>query len=115
MGDAFYKDPDGSYRSLGRMNHYRINDIDFSVLSVTAVVKEHCAGQFDIVIDMEYQRIYLVLWEGTVDLEQLNESMVKEFGRLEISAVKTLDPVTFSQDFKVDFDIIREIFRKDIK
>ena len=56
-----------------------------------------------------------MLWDGTVDLEQLNQSMVKEFGRLEISAVKSLDPVTFSQDFKVDFDIIRDIFRKDIK
>ena len=113
MGDVFSKNLDGSYCSLGRSNHYRINDIDFSILSVSAVAKQHCTGVFDVLVDQDYQRLYLVTWTGTVDLDQLNQAMLQEFGRLEINAVKALDPVKFNQDFKVDFDVIRDIFRKD--
>ena len=113
MGDVFSKNSDGSYCSLGRMNHYRINDIDFSISAVTAVVKPHCTGLFDVVVDQDYQKVYLVTWTGSVDVDQMNHSMLQEFGRLEISAVQALDPVKFNQDFKVDFDMIRDIFRKD--
>jgi hypothetical protein len=113
MGDVFYKNSNGSYCSLGRMNHYRVNDIDFSISAVTAVVKPHCTGLFDVVVDQDYQKVYLVTWTGSVDHDQLNHSMLQEFGQLAISAVKALDPVKFNQDFKVDFDLIRDIFRKD--
>jgi hypothetical protein len=113
MGDVFSKNSDNSYCSLGRMNHYRINDIDFSISAVTAVVKPHCTGLFDVVVDQDYQKVYLVTWTGSVDVDQMNYSMLQEFGRLEINAVKALDPVKFNQDFKVDFDVIRDIFRKD--
>jgi hypothetical protein len=68
---------------------------------------------FDVVVDQDYQKVYLVTWTGSVDVDQMNYSMLQEFGRLEINAVKALDPVKFNQDFKVDFDVIRDIFRKD--
>lgn len=113
LGDSFSLAPDNSFILEGRILHHRINEIDFSINAVVEVVSRAHTGQFDVIVDEDYQKLYLVSWDAPVDLPTINIEMVKKFGRVEFDSYKILSRIDFQNDFKIDFEFIREMFRKE--
>jgi acyl-coenzyme A synthetase/AMP-(fatty) acid ligase len=113
LGDSFSIRSDGGFKLEGRIVHHRINEIDFSINAVIKVVKRSHPGEFDVVVDEDYQQIYLVSWDGPINLSDVNKEMISEFGRVEFSSYKILNRADFQHDFKIDFEFIRELFRKE--
>jgi hypothetical protein len=112
MDDRFDGDINNGFYHHGRDNFYRIDHRDFSLHQLNAIVKNFVTGDFNITIDLPYQRIYLVLWEDAVltDFAQLNQELRESTG-VEISIWDQLNKIEYS-DFKLNHDKIRLHFRQ---
>lgn len=112
MGDEMSGDNESGYLHLGRNNFYRINEVDFSLKAVAEIVQRYTTSEFDICIDLPYQRLYLALWNSYVGKDVINQALATMFGpNLMFSFVEQLDKSKFNQGFKLDQDAIRSYFR----
>ena len=101
------------YFYYGRNNLLRINEIEFSLPEINDLVQENFNGDFDICIDMPYQKLYLAVWSGNPDTEKINQALKDKFLRLYFSSVKKLDKTSWAWDVKLDQEALRTEFRKD--
>lgn len=114
MDDRFSGDSKNGYYHQGRENFYRIDHTDFSLSQVNDIAKQFATGEFNITIDIPYQRIYLTVWSGTVLIDDLNSSLHNRIG-LAISSWDTLDPKEFNDEFKLNHDKLRHYYRQKEK
>ena len=111
LSDKIIGDNHNGYLHLGRNLFYHINDIDFTVDKLTEIVVKYCTGKFDVVPDMHYQKLYLVVWDGDVNFDEINQSMSDKYKELTFSNVARLNISEYNQEFKIDFESIRVKFR----
>ena len=111
MGDKIDGNDQIGYLHLGRDSFYRINDIDFSTEKLNAIVAEHCTGKFDVLIDLPYQKLYVVVWDGDINFDSINQSMTNEYTDLKFDNVAKLNITDYNKSFKIDFEVIKIKFR----
>lgn len=78
-GDKFYINNDGKYIHQGRLNLYTINNEIIDINQLSDVISSHYKGLFDLVVDKNFQMIYLRS-DSSVNLLELNELIKLELG-----------------------------------
>lgn len=116
MGDILSGDLETGFYHHGRNNFYRINEIDFSLSDLNDVVQQSVKGNFDICVDLPYQRLYLATWDSVADISTVNRHTNLRFGpNLSFSATEQLDKNIFHSEFKLDQDALRNYFRSKLQ
>jgi len=110
MADDLSGDSDTGYYHLGRSNFYRINEVEFKIFEVTNAINKIFNGKYDVIIDLEYQKLYMAVWEGTVDIESINSALSHSVG-VPISDLANLDEKEYNTQFKLNTSEMREFFR----
>ena len=110
LSDDIEGDVENGFYHLGRSNFYRINDVEFKVIQITNIIQEYFSGKFNLVVDIEYQKLYLILWEGSIDFTNLNQQLTKTLG-IAISDYALLNPAIYDNEFKLNQEKMREYFR----
>lgn len=101
------------YFFLGRDNLLRINEIEFNLSEISDIVGQNFKGDFDVSVDMKYQKLYLAVWSGDPDVNKINQACKDKYDRLYFFGVKKLDKPLFTSGIKLDQDALRCEFRKD--
>jgi acyl-coenzyme A synthetase/AMP-(fatty) acid ligase len=109
IDDDFEGKTANGFYHLGRNNFYRINEDGFTIPQLQEIVSKF-ATDFDIVVDMPKQQLYLVIWSGTVNIAELNYAMLAQFEHLIFNKVDFLTKKDF-QDFKIEHDMLRTHFQ----
>ena len=101
------------YFYYGRNNLLRINEVEFLLSEVLDLIQENFNGDFDLCVDMMYQKLYLAVWAGDPDVGKINQALKDKFLRLSISSVKKLKRSDWTGEIKIDQEALRAEFRKD--
>ena len=113
MGDMLIGDNVNGYVHQGRANFFRINEVDFTVSELTELLKPFVTGEFTVVPDLTFQKLYLVLWNQTIaDVDSINIAMENKYGLLKFNGIDNLPSAEYNQSFKLDYDLLRAHFRK---
>ena len=110
LDEGFEFKSNGDVLHMGRDNFYRIDHKDFSLKDLDSITQNHVNGDYTITIDIPYQRLYLVVWSGSVDFDLLNNK-VNEIIGLKFEAWAELNSEEYNNEFKLDQDKIRNYFR----
>lgn len=114
LDDRFKGSVEMGFYHLGRENFYRIDHIEFKLADVINIVKEEFNGDFDICIDTHYQNLYLAIWNGEINFEELNNAMVNKL-EIKFKDFNYLDKNNYSTGFKLDQSSLRTYFREKNK
>jgi len=114
LDDKFEGSVETGFYHLGRDNFYRIDHVEFKLANVIETVKEVFDGEFDICMDPHYQNLYLIVWQGKIDFDDVNSNM---YNKLEIKFTDFdyLQKDTYSNGFKLDQPALRNYFREKNK
>ena len=110
LDEGFKFRSNGDVLHMGRDNFYRIDHKDFSFKDLDNITQNHVNGKYTITVDIPYQRLYLVVWSGSVDFDLLNNEVNEVIG-LKFEAWAELDSEEYNNEFKLDQDKIRNYFR----
>lgn len=110
LEEGFEFRSNGDVLHMGRDNFYRIDHKDFSLKDLDNITQNHVNGNYTITVDIPYQRLYLVVWSGSVDFDSLNAEVNEVIG-LKFEAWAELDSEEYNNEFKLDQDKIRNYFR----
>ena len=108
------------WQFLGRTNNYKINDTYVTESQLSNIVKKYIKNEFAVVIDDEYQAIYLAVYDQPIDgstIEQINMDIHKNIGaNISITKYSQVDrDVVVGAKFRSDLFMLRGFFRKEIK
>jgi acyl-CoA synthetase (AMP-forming)/AMP-acid ligase II len=110
MADDLTGDLESGYYHLGRSNFYRINEVEFKIFEVTDAINKIFNGKYDVIVDLEYQKLYMAVWEGSADIEFINTALLNSV-RVPISDLANLDEKEYNTQFKLNTSDMREFFR----
>ena len=104
----------GDYYFRGRANRFRINEEWIEQRELESKVLELFGGGANIVIDSEYEKIYLAIWEDLPDAENSLIAYFKsKFQNVFINYVlRNHNKENFFNSRKLDLNKIREYCRK---
>jgi hypothetical protein len=108
------------WQFLGRTSNFKINDTYVTEAQLSDIVKKYIKNEFAVVIDTEYQDIYLAVYDQSIDsttIEQINMDIQKNIGaNLSITKYsEVLRDVVVGAKFKSDLFMLRGFFRKKVK
>lgn len=98
-------------RLIGTGGDIRINEVNFQIKPVAHLIRKLFGSVlFDIVDDVSEGKLYIAVWEGTINFDLLNERMIEIYERVTFSNYDYLDRNKFDS-FKLDMAALREYFR----
>jgi len=111
LEDLFAGNSVDGYTHLGRSNFYRINETDFQISELADIVNQNGVSA-DVVVDVAYQKIYIAVWQGQINLDDVNSKLSEKFSRLQFDKVAYLNKQKY-EEFKLDHESLRQDFRKN--
>tara|TARA_B100000902_G_scaffold368884_1_gene392616 strand:+ start:367 stop:1830 length:1464 start_codon:yes stop_codon:yes gene_type:complete len=110
-GDRFEELDDGSFRFCGRNDEITINNNKLYLRDINRIANEYVKNSL-VIIDKEYDKIYLAVWEDQDDLHHKVMKLYYQFeDRFEISRFAVLNQKHFLSGIKIDNEAIRDHFR----
>lgn len=107
----------GQYYFCGRYDAVRINEVFVKPSELENIVKQHTDQEFDVVIDEDYQEIYLALYNNYSPalVNDINKHIAQDINEhIKISKAEQLDIDQFRvPGYKVAKDVIRNHFRSN--
>jgi acyl-CoA synthetase (AMP-forming)/AMP-acid ligase II len=113
MGDMAQGNDVTGYYHLGRPNitKLRFNEVEFYVNEIRELIKSIMPDlRFEVVADTIGQKLYVAVWQGTMDIDLLNQRMMERYDRLTISDWDYLNLMDYDK-FKIDVPALIEYFR----
>lgn len=114
--DCWQQDGD-EYLFLGRSNSYKINGVVFTEPQVVDIVKQYITQPFDVVVDVDYQKLYLAVYEpfNPEIVNSINAGLQVTLGQdLRVNNAEQLNYNDFLQGFKVDKFMLRNYFQNAV-
>lgn len=111
LEDHFKGDTVSGFYHLGRNNFYRIDHVNFKISEVVEIVKKVFDGEFDVCFDSHYQNLYLAVWSGQVDFEQVNQ-MIHQMLEIKFKDFAYLNKIEYNTGFKLNQQQLRNYFRE---
>jgi hypothetical protein len=111
-GDRFtYKN--GKYYFHGRANQYKIGKHKLILGDLDFEVEKLFASAATVVVDQEYEKIYLAVWQPNARAEILfNDFLSKNYKGLKVDqTARNLDPFQFTVARKIDREKVKNYFR----
>jgi hypothetical protein len=103
------------YHHLGRSDFYRINEASFRLLDIVNIVSKTFDKNFDVVVDMPMQKLYLAVWQKcNVNFTEINNNMLTAYQTLKFTDYAILDKSLYWQDAKPSHEQLRNYFRKKL-
>ncbi len=110
-GDKFERNDDESYKFCGRNDKVVINNHELYLGHLNSIANEYVRNCL-LVIDNEYDKVYLAVWEDQEDLHHKFMQLYYQFeDRFEVSRFAVLDQKIFLSGIKIDNEAIRDYFR----
>ena len=110
-GDKFERLDDGSFRFVGRIDKVIINNHELYLEHLNRIANEYVKNCL-LVIDKEYDKVYLAVWEDQEDLHHKFMKLYYQFDdRFQINRFAVLRRKDFLSGIKIDNEAIRDYFR----
>lgn len=97
----------------GRSDLLRINDIEIELFHILNLCEKHnINGQC--IVDKQYERIYLALWDNNLDAVHVLDRALNEkyHVTIKIHRYMVLNKLDYMSGIKLDHDLLRERFRQ---
>jgi acyl-coenzyme A synthetase/AMP-(fatty) acid ligase len=116
MHDTMSGNSTDGFVHLGRFLDTPDGNVRINEVLIQPVAVKHLVGhlfpacQFEVVLDPQEERLYLAIWEGSVDFDLLNHRMLERYERVQFNNYDYLKRSDFD-NFKLDMTGLREYFK----